>query len=496
MPLLSTRMYRLSRALLVLMLLALILPTATPTSFAAGTTYYVDSVAGNDGNAGTAPNVPWKTLTPVHARTFQPGDTLYFKRGSVFTGSYWPGGLVIDDSGTADAPITFTVYGDGPRPIFQAAGEWTRAISLNASWIVLDGLAARGAHEFGVHVAPGSDHNVMRDMEIWDVGMGFGVFGQHNLITQNYVRDLKMVNNTPGGDDDYGAVAVILYASYNEVSYNRMERCSAPSYDYTVDGGAVELYGNVTGSYIHHNWAQDSAGFLEVGGGSAIDTVVEYNVSLNNGMFTYVHLSGTFGSNVRNLRVEHNTVVEPGSGWIVFGFGGASPTADTFLLRNNLFYIGNYSRVVNTAGHTHEHNLYRLTSGSTQLGFTPTGSEILADPQLMDIAGGNLRLSSSSPAIDAGTLLSQGPDMDGRPVPQGGAPDLGAYESDASAVTPTPEATVSPTAEPTATSSPTTEPTMAPSPTAEPTLTPTPAPTKAKNPRNPRFRDGIILPHD
>ncbi len=46
-----------------------------------------------------------------------------------------------------------------------------------------------------------------------------------------------MINNTPGGVDDYGAVGVVLANSNNEVSYNRFIDCKAASYDFGVDGG-------------------------------------------------------------------------------------------------------------------------------------------------------------------------------------------------------------------------------------------------------------------
>ena len=98
-----------------------------------------------------------------------------------------------------------------------------------------------------------------------------------------------MVNNTPGGDDDFGAVGVSIGNSYNEVSYNRMVNCIASSYDYGTDGGAVELYGDVDGNYIHHNWAIDCDGFLEIGGGSAKEIILAYNVTVNNTRFSWVH---------------------------------------------------------------------------------------------------------------------------------------------------------------------------------------------------------------
>ena len=47
--------------------------------------FYLDSEHGADSNASTQA-APWKTLKNVDGRTFAAGDTIYFVRGSSFTG--------------------------------------------------------------------------------------------------------------------------------------------------------------------------------------------------------------------------------------------------------------------------------------------------------------------------------------------------------------------------------------------------------------------------
>src|ERR1700730_12476133 len=59
------------------------LPTDT------GTTYYLDSISGQDAYAGTSPRGAWKTLKKVNAMTFEPGDRILFKSASVWTGQLW-----------------------------------------------------------------------------------------------------------------------------------------------------------------------------------------------------------------------------------------------------------------------------------------------------------------------------------------------------------------------------------------------------------------------
>ena len=84
------------------------------------------------------------------------------------------------------------------------------AIFIEADWIVVEGFKVNNVYEAGVYIAEGADHNIVRDLEITGVGEGIKVHGQYNLITQNSIHDLHMINNTPGGVDDYGAVGVVL----------------------------------------------------------------------------------------------------------------------------------------------------------------------------------------------------------------------------------------------------------------------------------------------
>ena len=82
-------------------------------------------------------------------------------------------------------------------------------------------------------------------------------------------------------------------------------------------------------------------------------------------------------------------------------------------------------------------DLFRL--GAHELSFTDwqalskTGrtfdpNSIVADPLFVDPDNGNFHLRSGSPAIDAGIDVGLTQDFEGNPVPQGNAPDIGAYE--------------------------------------------------------------------
>jgi len=447
--------------------------------------YYVDSVSGSDSNLGTSEDMPWKSLSKVNSHDFLPGDIIRFKRGSS-----WDGGLDIHNSGDMSNPIVFTDYGAGDKPVIEDPGGWSTIVWIDTDWIIVENLVLRDVKDQAVRVK--GDHNIVRNCEIDNVGIGVGVYGQHNLITQNYVHDLHMVQNTPGGDDDYGAVGIWFFNSNNEASYNRLVNCIAPSYDYGTDGGAVEIHvgsGSYSSIYVHHNYAEHTNGFMEIGGqgDSVHDVTVAYNLILNCGTdaFLGIHTAGSWGVDIENIRMQHNTIVEhnPGGGgrrWALISFSSENqPGPNDFRMQNNLIYVDWFSNVV---GHgpniTHDHNLiYRVEPNDCSLGFTPHETDIIdQNPNFVNLGSWgspeDYHLQSASPAIDAGAALGYSLDFDNNTVPVGTAPDIGAYEySGTSQPTITPESTSTFTPLP-------------PSPTPVPTNTPLPTMTKTPLPTN------------
>lgn len=69
-------------------------PTTGTSATTAATTYYVAN-NGNDNNNGLTPATAWKTLDHVSDQTFQPGDSILFRRGDT-----WRETLYVNSSGT------------------------------------------------------------------------------------------------------------------------------------------------------------------------------------------------------------------------------------------------------------------------------------------------------------------------------------------------------------------------------------------------------------
>ena len=141
---------------------------------ASGKTYYVDSRSGNDGNAGTTPDAPWKTLDKINATTFQPDDRILLKSSSVLRGQLWPKG-----SGSEGHPIRVDMYGGGVKPVINCDGLFEDAVLLkNQEYWEIENLeitntGAKRAERRGVHVALenyGDAHHIyLRALTIHDV---------------------------------------------------------------------------------------------------------------------------------------------------------------------------------------------------------------------------------------------------------------------------------------------------------------------------------------
>ena len=108
---------------------------ASAAHAAVGTTYYVDSGAGDDAGAGTSQGAPWRSLDKVNATSFAPGDSVLFKGGST-----WRGSLTVTSSGAAGAPITVGSYGTGRARIDGAAAVTNTVTVRNARYVTVENL--------------------------------------------------------------------------------------------------------------------------------------------------------------------------------------------------------------------------------------------------------------------------------------------------------------------------------------------------------------------
>lgn|GEM_PF-5351706 len=106
-------------------------------------TYYVDATTGDDSDSGLTTDLAWATVNKVSNAALSSGDLVLFKRGET-----WRSGTTL----TAQAGVTYGVYGSGAKPIINAgtdllglvwsdagSNRWTATFTTDPQTIFLDG---------------------------------------------------------------------------------------------------------------------------------------------------------------------------------------------------------------------------------------------------------------------------------------------------------------------------------------------------------------------
>lgn len=405
---------------------------------AAGARYYV-SVAGSDSNPGTSSSAPWKSLAKVNSIVLKPGDIVSFRKGDT-----WSGGIVANQSGTAAAPITLNGYGSGTAPTVTG-GKSGNCIRINGSYTIVHGLRAVSCGYAGISVT--GDRNTVRNSSASGnaVGIkaGYGSdFGKYsgNRLANNNIMNVKTLGTNCGTpqavncNDDSGAFGVLLNGNDNEVFGNTISGSNGASYDYNRDGSAVEIY-NGNRNNVHHNVGLDNNNFSEIGrsSGTADGNIFRYNLARSTCGATCAEATGLiargpgspFGPTNGTI-FEFNTIYlnGPQSQAVVCH---ASCPASTVIRANVLAGVKS-SLWINGSGWTERQNVFNGPVNVLPNGTSSTASARFVNPPA------DLRLTSTSPAIDRAGTSPSTLDLAGQPVPQNGdctgtaAADSGAYE--------------------------------------------------------------------
>ncbi len=392
--------------------------------------FFVDSKKGNDLFEGRMDR-PWKSFGGINGKSFSPGDTIFFKRGSFVAGN-----LFLNSSGTTDNPIVLTAYGKGESPRFSnpVFSEETmgRVIEIEGCHVVIDGLSfcdntipsediePKRRHycvtQMGaVFIHIGSDNNVVQNCEFSHSPIGIRVRGEHNLIRNNYLHDADSITYF------WGSIAIVVVGAFNEIAYNQIKNYGYYGGKFGMDGAAIEMDGedrffDAHDINIHHNVSINTkGGFMEITGRTK-NIKVAFNVSDDIDKFI-----GVVG--VDNLQVLNNTVTRvrsPRFDQIVFWDLGKNKDS-RFNIENNLFYTNKRVRYYDTPfqdwgikSQSRNNNLYFSpdTAVVDLIGVEMDPSDFIADPKFINLKKENYCLQSNSPAIPrkVGAYLSQKPD--------------------------------------------------------------------------------------
>jgi hypothetical protein len=432
-----------------------------------GKAYFVDPASWGS-NQGTWFD-PWKSIwdIPQTVGYFQPGDSIFFKSGHEYMGT-----LSINSSGREGAPIVLMPYGAGKAPVFKYnPGHFTDPMIYNrvmirlnqCNYIVVDGFEltdytirdydryTSANVGYGVYIYKGS-HNIVKNIKVARLGSGVCIDGgSYNTVSHCDIRNLRMIINTPNDPwDDFGAMGIMVGGSNNNVTYNQIHDCWANSYDYHIDGGAIEMYGPVCNNRIMYNTTSENLGFMEFGsgsGGQALNNVVAYNLLVNNGHVFWINSSSIYSLDVRNLQFLNNNIVETHAPRIpevrnLIGIMNTPTVANVLTMKNNIFWLTSGQNITdphwqpfNGPQLIHQNNLFHMSGGG--LGFNIDGTEQMlaagvspfTDISSYDPLSWNYDLQPWSVAVNYGQYTGIDKDYYGKAVPFSGVPDAGIAEN-------------------------------------------------------------------
>jgi hypothetical protein len=437
-------------------------PTPTPTvtngallvKAPTGTAFYIDCNAGNDSNAGTAASSAWRSVGKANAASLAPGQSLLFKRGCSFTGP-----LRANWKGTSSNPVFIGAYGTGNNPMIRNGSP--AAITITGEYQAIDNLETSADQPgpysraqkckttpngwtVGFEFSGNAQFNTVQRSKA--TGMTAGIHfegGSRNRAVYNTLQNNNVFSqNTPASenyDDDSGAWGILLNADNNEIAYNTFGGNRNCSEDYGIDGAAIEIF-QASSNYIHHNRSINDSTFAELGGTPdkfSRDNTFAYNlfapITTGGELLVLRGSTSKWGANP-GTKFYNNTAY-----MVSVGISCSDGCNSSILsARNNLIVSrsdSDKSTLWADGPFDEGNNIYWKLGGGTSASISGGGiaaSSKIADPKFANAANYDFRLTTGSPAINAGSesvvqALKITTDIDGKALPATGV-DIGASE--------------------------------------------------------------------
>ena len=270
---------------------------------------HVDCDKGDDDNKGTLAE-PLRSIGAATSRSLEPGTVIELARGCT-----WRTTVQLRGDGTASKPIVLTAYGTGAQPVVDGSGGSEGVVVLSGSHQIVENIHVTDSGTNGVEIH-GADSSV-RSSTIDNVGVGVLLKARGASADRVTVRDLHMVVDTPGGDDDYGAIGFAVEAGDVEIGRSSCTDCRAPSHDYGHDGGFVEVWNYADGLDVHDNSGSNTQGILEIGAdrsdSSARGIKLRDNTFRNSHGGLVLHTDGNFAIADAQIAITGNTITSTGS---------------------------------------------------------------------------------------------------------------------------------------------------------------------------------------
>lgn len=411
-----------------------------------GKTYYVSKDGNNAG--GRSWSTAWNELDSVNWSVIQPGDTLLLDGGTgnmIYTTT-----LTIGKSGTPHAPITIrrateagrngrvVIFGGRSTPLpycgqtgytNQRAGVVQMGIEFGASaWVIVDGMSWDGISVYGhdtagVDFSSSSDHDTLRNMEIYDNGHayqrsdgtwqpntrgdGVNLFGSNLTFEQMDIHD--------NGDDALEGADIknitILHSWLHETREDPTQQ--GLPFDQCVHQDGIQVWGGGVQSGVLIEDSVLGPGLKEgtiIGQtpGDGNEGAVVNNVTITNTLFLnkVINVMGYSYLKEQHWMLDHDTIVSPGNaiGIWVEGTG--------HVVTNSIFYEGQIilpDGLAASSGNCQwntNHNTTAIIGNTADPEFVTDASSFDDSTPLARIAAGNFSPRPGSPCAGKGSSIT------------------------------------------------------------------------------------------
>lgn len=168
----------------------------------AGNTYYIDSVEGDNSSKGTSSEEAWKDLEGFEDAGVQlcGGDTVLFKCGGTYECCMSLEGI----NSTKDAPLLFSSYGEGERPILETY-EYDEVFTfIDCSYVTVSNLQITAPLGGGIWIDTINRESVGITIEnVYFFGMPNGMVTNRDDLTRGAqgARAAVMVKGLPANSE-------------------------------------------------------------------------------------------------------------------------------------------------------------------------------------------------------------------------------------------------------------------------------------------------------
>ena len=374
---------------------------------------------GNDANDGRTQETAWRTLTK--ASSVPESMNLWMKRGGEWAGTLTPANGVF-----------ISAYGEGDMPVIRLPGGKRGIDARGRHNVAIDGIAIYGP-EYGIDMAGGGNTSVV-GCQFNECGTGVNLAG---FGIGAVVDGCWFGHNYETAPGMYGGVAVLIDGSSIEICNCRILDQATVAFELYVNGGENKC----DGVYIHHNDVYNCPSLIEMASPNISRTVSNvtleynrvYNVAMWLSMHNVAHQTSGEGATFQNITLGNNTFVhvKPLSQRLAWAMNiPGAPKPGELYWNNNVFVLGDYwqlaNKSLNWSNLERHNNIYWRLHSDTNLSPAANASEKVVDPLLVDMAGGNLRPTSSSWCCGNGIPNNIILDLDN--VAVASPPSVGCYE--------------------------------------------------------------------